>query len=196
VRDNLEFTDLADVEKLIELGQPFMQQNVADVMSAISEYPWLNRVEVRKRWPKQLLIKIIEYQSVAYWNQYQLLDVDGFSFRVPTDKMPLQKNLVALFGPDGSQQTVLKRYYQIKGVIDSLMSSSDHQFYINELILGQNLDWSLKINQHISVLLGREAIIQRIERLIELYPVLFEKHGSHLDTIDLRYESGAAIRLK
>jgi len=53
---------------LPRLGKGFFATDLEDVRHAIGSLPWVESVEVRKRWPDTLLVRIYERQPFARWN--------------------------------------------------------------------------------------------------------------------------------
>ena len=56
-------------------------------------------------------------------------------------------------------------------------------------------NWSLILNDSIQITLGREKIIERLARFAELYQVLELMVSEKLESVDLRYDNGIAVKL-
>ena len=56
--------------------------------------------------------------------------------------------------------------------------------------------WQLTLNNDIKLNLGRGDTMKRLQRFMELYPVLQQQaqtDGKRISYVDLRYDSGAAV---
>ncbi|MDU7648777.1 MAG: FtsQ-type POTRA domain-containing protein [Klebsiella michiganensis] len=131
-------------QAILALGSPgtFMTQDVNIIQSQIERLPWIKQASVRKQWPDELKIHLVEYVPIARWNDQHMVDVDGNSFSVPSDRTSKQ-----------------------------------------------NLPM-IKLN------LGRGDTMKRLQRFMELYPVLQQQaqtDGKRISYVDLRYDSGAAV---
>lgn len=90
----------------------FMTQDVNIIQSQIERLPWIKQASVRKQWPDELKIHLVEYVPIARWNDQHMVDVDGNSFSVPTDRVNKQ-NLPMLYGPEGSENEVLQGFREM-----------------------------------------------------------------------------------
>ncbi len=84
-----------------------MTQDVNIIQSQIERLPWIKQASVRKQWPDELKIHLVEYVPIARWNDQHMVDVEGNSFSVPADRTNKQ-NLPMLYGPEGSENEVLQ----------------------------------------------------------------------------------------
>lgn len=63
-------------------------------------------MSVRKQWPDELKIHLVEYVPIARWNDQHMVDAEGNTFSVPPDRTSKQV-LPMLYGPEGSANEVL-----------------------------------------------------------------------------------------
>lgn len=96
-------------QSILALGSPgtFMTQDVNIVQSQIERLPWIKQASVRKQWPDELKIHLVEYVPIARWNDQHMVDAEGNAFSVPADRTSKQ-NLPMLYGPEGSASEVLQ----------------------------------------------------------------------------------------
>lgn len=61
---------------VLSLGTPgtFMKLDVNEVQQQLERIPWLRQVTVRKQWPDELKIHLVEYVPYARWNDSQMVD--------------------------------------------------------------------------------------------------------------------------
>ncbi|VFS71717.1 Cell division protein FtsQ [Kluyvera cryocrescens] len=71
-------------QSILALGSPgtFMTQDVNIVQSQIERLPWIKQASVRKQWPDELKIHLVEYVPIARWNDQHMVDAEGTAFSV------------------------------------------------------------------------------------------------------------------
>lgn len=180
-----------NIERLIRQSQPgsFFELNVELAHKDVEAMPWVYRASVRKRWPNSLKVYVVEQSPAAHWNDDLLLNQYGETFdgSIGPDKpAPL---IPCLFGPGGSEQTVLQGYRAMQALLKGA------GLYIDELFLSERFAWNLKLKNGISLNLGRKEFIDRLQRFIDLYPLLM-KQDKAVDYVDLRYDTGLAVGWK
>ncbi len=118
-----------------------------------------------------------------------MVDVDGNSFSVPSDRTSKQ-NLPMLYGPEGSENEVLQGYRDMGQVL------AKDKFTLKVAAMTARRSWQLTLNNDIKLNLGRGDTMKRLQRFMELYPVLQQQaqtDGKRISYVDLRYDSGAAV---
>ncbi|MDP1033984.1 FtsQ-type POTRA domain-containing protein, partial [Klebsiella pneumoniae] len=79
-----------------------MTQDVNNIQSQIERLPWIKQACVRKQWPDELKIHLVEFVPIARWNDQHMVVSAGIAFSVPADRTRNQ-NLPMLYGPEGSE---------------------------------------------------------------------------------------------
>ncbi|BDX05595.1 cell division protein FtsQ [Planctobacterium marinum] len=156
--------------------------DVDETHQAIESLPWVYQASIRKSWPDTLKVYVIEQVAVARWNEDMLLNQYGGIF----DAGWQGNTLPALFGPGGSEQTVLQGLKAMQGLLDG------SQLTITELSLSERYAWHLKLENGIQLRLGRTEFIDRLQRFIDVYPLLL-KNEKAVAYVDLRYDTGLAV---
>ena len=94
----------------------FFAVSLGDAQAAVARLPWVERAEVRKRWPDVLEITIVEHRPFAHWGKDRLLSQHGRLF--PRQGAPVPDGLPMLDGPDarvagcrGALQPVLRTVF-------------------------------------------------------------------------------------
>ena len=105
-------------QSILALGSPgtFMTQDVNIIQSQIERLPWIKQASVRKQWPDELKIHLVEYVPIARWNDQHMVDAEGNAFSVPADRTSKQ-NLPMLYGPEGSASEVLQGYHDMGAML-------------------------------------------------------------------------------
>ena len=178
-------------QAILALGSPgtFMTQDVNIIQSQIERLPWIKQASVRKQWPDELKIHLVEYVPIARWNDQHMVDADGNAFSVPTDRTSKQ-NLPLLSGPEGSETEVLQGYRDMGQLL------AKGKFTLKAAAMTARRSWQLTLSNDIKLNLGRGDTMKRLERFLELYPVLQQQaqtDGKRISYVDLRYDSGAAV---
>ncbi len=178
-------------QSIMSLGAPgtFMTQDVNIIQQQIERLPWIKQASVRKQWPDELKIHLVEYVPMARWNDQHMVDAAGNSFSVPASRTRNQ-SLPKLFGPEGSEKEVLTGYRDMSEVL------AKARFTLKEAAMTARRSWVLTLNNDIKLNLGRGDTMKRLNRFVELYPVLQQQaqaDGKIISYVDLRYDSGAAV---
>jgi cell division protein FtsQ len=193
--------DIITAIETVDLGN-FFQLNVDDVQKQVLALPWVYSVAVRKQWPNQLKIYVVDQSPVALWNGDFLLNKFGKAFQADISR--INHALPKFFGPEGTEQLALKNYRNINELLDF------EGLGIDELILTERFSWQLTLNDGITLNLGREERVERIVRFIEVYPMIKaqlalrnktkikreKEKNQAVDYIDLRYDTGLAVGWK
>ena len=163
----------------------FFRVDVDQVQQFLQQQPWVYQSAVRKLWPDTLVVVVTEQQPVAIWNGEQLLNEKGQVFAAPIQQ--LNQPLPWLYGPDGTEQDALNMF----GRMQQLMTL--HQFDVQKVYLTERFAWRLELADGLSLQLGREDTLKRLQRFIELYPTM-QQHQAGMAEVDLRYDTGIAVR--
>ena len=178
-------------QAILSLGAPgtFMSQDVNVIQQQIERLPWIKQVSVRKQWPDELKIHLVEYVPVARWNDLHMVDAEGKSFSVPANHIG-KETLPLLYGPEGNEQDVLDGYRQMSAVLAaskfSVKAASMTARHSRQLVTGDD----------VRIELGRSDNMKRLKRFIELWPVIQQQataDNKRVSYVDLRYDSGAAV---
>ncbi len=178
-------------QSILALGAPgtFMTQDVNIIQQQIERLPWIKQASVRKQWPDELKIHLVEYVPIARWNDQHMIDAQGNAFSVPAARTSKQI-LPMLYGPEGSENEVLQGYRDMGQVL------AKDRFTVKEAAMTARRSWQLTLTNDIKLNLGRGDTMKRLARFVELYPVLQQQSqadAKRISYVDLRYDSGAAV---
>jgi cell division protein FtsQ len=180
----------------------FFQVNVNDIQAKVSELPWVYSVAVRKQWPNEVKIYIVDQTPIALWNGDFILNKFGKAFQA--EKKAINIALPAFFGPEGSELLALENFTNLNDLLEY------RNLAIDELILSERFSWQLTLNNGVRLNLGREERVKRVQRFMDVYPLInahlaeLEKQQNNskkqlkqaVDYIDLRYDTGLAVGWK
>ena len=178
-----------DKEQLQNQAMPvvdsgFFSVDLSAVRNVFISLPWVEDVSVRRQWPDQLLVRVIEKKPVVYWGDKALLSAKGVLF-VPEKK--LSENLPYLNGPDGLHKTMFQELARMQAW---LLETGLH---IQSMSLDERRSWTLKMTDGIELRLGREKMHQRLQRFASVYKNNFQSEVRKIKHIDMRYTNGFAV---
>lgn len=162
-------------------------KNLAKRIHSLS--PWVESVSMRRMLPHGLMVHIDERRAVAYFNQNALMDEQMQVFTPHT--LPVVQ-MIHLYGPEDQAQSMWSLAKEWSNVVQSLG-------WVIESVRRSKLGYSIQIRHGASIVLGREQMRKRLERLVEAYPwIVASEHALSKvpANIDLRYANGLAIQWK
>jgi len=170
------------------LSARFFSVDVNAVRDAARRLPWVRDVSVRRVWPDSLHVAVVERVAVARWGEHGLLEEDGALF-IPERKTP-QSDLVQLRGPDGSQWEVLSRYRALRTLLAPAGQS------IVTLELSNRGAWTVALENGVRLKLGQSPSEETLQGFARAMTAVIRHGGSAIDSVDLRYINGFAVRWK
>lgn len=167
------------------ISSSFFTIDLQDLRDAADRISWVSNVNVQKKWPDTVVVKIDEFMPFAHWNQGKLISSRGEAFAVPeADGI---QGLPWLSGPEN----------QLGQILDSWTTFNDELapagLEIEQLKLDQRGAWSLVLTNGTTVHLGREAAHERLQRLMSSWNALLEDQVAPPSDVDLRYTNGFAV---
>lgn len=155
--------------------------------------PWVDDVSVRRQWPSSLHIKVTEKRAVAYWNDDAMISDQGEVFKpaVINDNWSLPR----LKGPKGLHN----KMWQF--LLAANKDFSAMGFEVVDLNLNDRRAWSLHFllkdaADKIELKLGRDHAENRLVRFVRVFSNIDALNLKNIETIDLRYPNGFAMREK
>lgn len=187
VNGNLHRITVRDIEMTVNKNKTvsLFSIDVDRLHSEIEGLPWVYQASIRKSWPDTLMVYVVEQEPVAHWNQDLLLNKYGGVFDADFDK----NQVPHLFGPGGSELTVLQGLRAMEGLLNVI------ELQISELSLSERYAWELKLSNGVQLRLGRTEFMDRLQRFIDVYPLLLENEKT-VEYVDLRYDTGLAVGWK
>lgn len=192
VRIEGEFRQLSTstLQKLVQdkVKGGFFNIDVTAIRDAVLDEPWVNEVSVHRIWPDGLRVTVKEQVAICRWKNSGLLNEKGEIF-IP-DEIYSADNLPTLEGPNGTENLLMKRYYQIS----SLMGKIDMQ--LDKLLLDDRRALTLVLSNDLRVIIGRSDIDERIRRFIHYVPHGLQGKQDSASQVDMRYTNGFAVKWK
>ncbi|MFT4561583.1 MAG: cell division protein FtsQ [Gammaproteobacteria bacterium] len=166
----------------------FFDVDVARVRTRILDHPWIFDTSVRRVWPDTIRVSIHEQVAVARWGEYGLLNRHADIFVPNTESPPF--DLVVLDGPIGTEAELLTRY------ITAQERLSEVGLTISHMELSDRRAWVLKISHGATLVVGRNSLDSRLDRFGRAFRRVLKENWTKVESIDLRYTNGFAIREK
>ncbi|MEW6994213.1 cell division protein FtsQ/DivIB [Colwelliaceae bacterium MEBiC 14330] len=192
-----ERNDILNAIDNVDMGN-FFQVDVNEIQASVLSLPWVYSVAVRKQWPNELKIYVVDQRPVALWNGDFLINQQGQVFQADKDR--LKHYLPSFFGPEGSELLALENYLNISELLEF------KSLAIDELVLSERFSWLLTLDDGVTLNLGREERVERIQRFMDIYPIIKaqlkakkiteKQQNQAVDYIDLRYDTGLAVGWK
>ncbi|AIR70649.1 MULTISPECIES: cell division protein FtsQ [Dickeya] len=178
-------------QAILSLGSPgtFMTQDVNVIQQQIERLPWIKQASVRKQWPDELKIHLVEYVPFARWNDQLMVDSEGNTFSVPAERIG-NKKMPMLYGPEGGEEDVLEGYREMNQILAA------GKFTVKMVAMTARHSWQVGLDDDIRLDLGRDDRSRRLARFLEIYPLLqrqAQNENKRVNYVDLRYETGAAV---
>jgi cell division protein FtsQ len=172
-----------------ELQTGFFSVDLLAMRENLRAEAWVQRVEVRKRWPDTILLRLIERTAVARWGNDALIDHEGEVFQAAGAEMI--EGLPHLHGPESHRKQLIAFYHQASPSLEPLNLHMTHARYSPRGAL------TVQLSDGTRIILGREQTTARWQRLVDNLPTLLAKNpAQRLVEVDLRYTNGLAARFE
>ncbi len=171
----------------------FFTANLDTVRHAFELVPWVRKASVRREWPDRLIVKLEEHSPLGIWGEEgQLLSVKGEVFTANLAEAEEDTRLLEFSGPVGSEKEVWSHYVQFKDWFNTVGLKPESVAY------SKRYAWLVKMDTGMVVQLGREensdGLKKRVDQLLRVYPELTNRLQGKIESVDLRYPNGLALK--
>ncbi|HEY6093582.1 MAG TPA: cell division protein FtsQ/DivIB [Gallionellaceae bacterium] len=162
----------------------FFSVDLEQTRRAFEQLPWVRKVSVRRKFPWSLEVSLEEHVALARWNgDGELVNTHGEVFTAQSSEA-----LPMLAGQPDTSQQVAEMYADL----GQQLSGIGH---IAQLSLSPRFAWQVRMDNGLVLDLGREQVMQRVARFVQVYPYSLAASASALNRVDLRYRNGFAVSL-
>lgn len=168
------------------LDHGFFSLDVDVLKQELERHPWISRASVRRVWPDGLTVSVHEHRPIARWGDEGLINLQGEIFGV--GDLRDTESLPRLDGPPDSPGEVMRQYQQFSQMLQPT------GLRISALTLEARGGWQLTLETGTRINVGREALAERMQRFMALYQQEWQHDERPLQSVDLRYDSGLAVR--
>lgn len=189
IEGDLKYSDKVSLAAFYDglKGQSLLSFSQQELVQLSVAPPWVSSASIRRLWPNGLLIVVKEHEPLAIWRERQI--ITSSRDIIAPQKMPLLP-LPLLFGPEGSDKVVLEQF----GLVSQVLSSTDLR--IKKLQLEARGAWSIEFDNSLAVRLGREEVLERLQRFIAVYISDLSGRIAEINYVDARYPHGVAVNWK
>ena len=162
----------------------FFAVDLDQVRDAVSGLPWVERVEVRKRWPDRLEVSLTEHTPVARWSDGRMLSEDGKLFAAPAGAgvgLPLFE------GPEARASELMSFHSLARPLFLPL------GLRVDTVTLSARGSWSLLLDDGTRIEAGRGDPQARLARFARMLPKIRAADPRLLVRADLRYTNGFTL---
>ena len=195
----------------------FLLLDLDTVKARAESLAWVYQAEVRRRWPRDLLIRFTEQKLLARWNDYR--DVGGTTPRtgevgLRREQQPratpgavadesdwvnqgmqavrvggndLPSDVPLLEGPVGTQAIVYERFQDFNRLL------ADAGLQVRKLTLTPRRTWELELTGGFTLVLDRAQPDKKLERFARAYSRTLARAGTPVRHVDLRYTNGFSV---
>ena len=175
----------------------FYTINLIDAKNVIESLPWVSRALVKRVFPQQIEIQLMEHKAIAIWGireDAKMVNESGviFESEIYDD---ISENMPQFIGPYGTSELILNMYRQLILIFEPM------NFKIVKLELSQRGGWFATFEGGASIEFGRGTIdtisdrAKKFARTLELVSSRFGKNPNALSHADLRHTDGYALRI-
>jgi cell division protein FtsQ len=180
------------------LSGTFLTLDLTAARRAFEAVPWVRRAVVRREFPNRLKVQLQEQAAVAYWgaeSESRLVNSFGEVFEANVGEVD-QEALPRLSGPDEQAAQVLASYQLLQPLFDAL------DLTLEQVELSPRGGWRARLDTGAVIELGAgqmPEVLARTQRFLKTLTQVTARYArtpEALETADLRYENGYAIRLR
>lgn len=177
------------------LAGNFFTVDLAQTRAVFESVPWVRKAVVQRQFPDRLKVLLQEHQAVAYWGpegDTRLVNSFGEVFEANQAEVETA-DLPQLNGPSGQTPLVLQVYRQLAVQFEKL------DMALERLELTGQGSWRARLDSGAVIELGHGSVVEidgRTQRFIATLSQVSSRYGRDLESADLRYSNGYALRLK
>lgn len=173
----------------------FFTVDLTDTRAVFEAVPWVRHAVVRREFPNRLRVTLQEHRPVAYWGvdgEQRLVNSFGEVFEANQGDVEAE-DLPLLNGPQGRAPLVLQAYQLLSPMFEGLDA------VLEKLELTGQGSWRARLDSGAVIELGSGSLDElqvRVRRFIATLTQVSSRYGRDLESADLRYGNGYAIRLR
>jgi len=176
----------------------FFSVDLASTRTVLEAMPWVRHAVVHRDFPNKLRVQLQEHQVAAYWgdaNEPRLLNTFGEVFDANVGEVEVD-DLPRLNGPLAQSATVLAAYRALAPQFAAM------DLTLESLELTNQGSWRISLNGGATIEAGRgdleqiQADVGQFLKTLTRVLARYQRPAGALESADLRYKNGYAIRLR
>ena len=173
-----------------EVQDGILDLDVPKLYERLKNIGWIDKISISRKWPDRLILEIHEHIPVARWGESSLLNNRGELFSEISNPNLIPADLVYLNGPDYKSLDVVQKYFFLREKLAPLGIN------VAKINLSENGAWTIELYDGTSVNLGKSDVKKKFDLFIDIAKNILSNEAEDIESIDLRYDNGFAIRLK
>lgn len=178
-----------------QLAGNFFTVDLARTRTAFEAVPWVRKAVVQREFPNRLRVTLQEHRAIAYWgNESESRLVNSFGEVFEANQGDVEsEDLPRLEGPPGQAALVLQVWQQLSPLFEGMDATIEH------LELTGQGSWRARLDSGAELELGHgtpDEIQLRARRFVATLTQVSSRYNRDVESADLRYSNGYAIRLK
>ncbi len=176
-----------------QVSSSFLDADLQRVRELFETVPWVRRAQVQREFPNRLKVTLEEHVAVAWWGQSgsgQLVNSFGEVFEAMPDD---RDDLPELAGPVAQAAQVWGAFQQLGPELARL------DLELERLELNDRGNWRARLDSGAHIELGRgtpDRLLERARLFTGTVGQLTQRYAGAIQTVDLRYPNGYALRLQ
>lgn len=172
----------------------FFTVDLARTRSVFESAPWVRQAMVQRQFPDRLKVVLQEHRAEAFWGpegDTRLLNNFGEIFEANQDEV--EDGLPQLNGPADQAPLVLQAYRRLAPQFGKLNA------LLERLELSSQGSWRARLDSGAALELGQGSVDEidtRTQRFLATLTQVSSKYGRDLESADLRYSNGYALKLR
>ncbi|MDO9403583.1 MAG: cell division protein FtsQ/DivIB [Polaromonas sp.] len=177
------------------LAGNFFTADLGRTRAVFESVPWVRKAVVQRQFPNRLRVVLQEHQAIAYWggeSDAKLVNSFGEVFEANLGEVE-SEGLPQLLGPSGQAAQVLQAWQRLSPLFDKV------DLAIERLELTGQGGWRAVLDDGAELELGHgslEELETRVQRFMATMTQVVSRYGRDLESADLRYPNGYAIKLR
>ena len=173
----------------------YLNVDLKTIETALENQPGVYQAVVRRVWPDTLSISAIETQVIA---EYRQLDRSEEKVERKFINLPPQNDFSfrpLLRGPERYRAVVVDTFHEIFSLLAIVNLEP------RSLSVGHSGQWELELRRsdlksenRFRVYLGRDQIVEKIERLVFSFETVLSHKAGLISKVDMRYDNGFAVQ--
>ena len=177
------------------LAGNFFTVNLPRTRDVFEAVPWVRSAVVQRQFPDRLKVVLQEHRAVAFWGpegDSRMVNSFGEVFEANQGEVESEA-LPQMNGPQGQSGLVLQTYQMLLPLFDKLDA------VLEKLELTGQGSWRARLDNGAVLELGHGSpteIAARAQRFVATLNQVSSRYGRDLESADLRYGNGYAIKLR
>ncbi len=190
IEGEFKFIEKAEVAEMLaaRINKEFIQLNLEEIKQQLEAQPWISSVDLTRRWPDQLFVRVEEQQPIARWADIGFINQRGELVRVPMTDYLL--TLPQVSGAEGMAEQMMQTYLALNKML------RPKALEVASLTSDEKKAWDLRLSNGIRVRLGHDELFAKLQRVLLVYEQELKQRAQDVDVIDARYQQGVAVAWK